>query len=72
MEANIWLSTLDRNEALLLHDTRNIELSEIDELLSGKQSMLGTAEKTSLSPKPQPVKEYAKVPCQILAAVSKF
>ena len=41
MEENIWLSSLDKNEALLLHDARNIELSEIDALISKYQSMLG-------------------------------
>ena len=41
MEANIWLSTLDRNEALLLHDTRSTELSELNDLISKSRSMLG-------------------------------
>ncbi|HEY3361858.1 MAG TPA: AAA family ATPase [Methanosarcina sp.] len=41
METNIWLSTLDRNEALFLHDTRSIELSELDDLISNSRSMLG-------------------------------
>lgn len=33
MEANIWLSPLDRNEALLLHDSRYEDLSEIETLV---------------------------------------
>ncbi|WP_440957065.1 AAA family ATPase [Methanosarcina sp. Mfa9] len=41
MEANIWLSTLDRNEALLLHDTRSEELSEIEALMKEIRSVLG-------------------------------
>lgn len=41
MEANIWLSTLDRNEVLLLHDTKSSELSELDVLLLKGRSMLG-------------------------------
>lgn len=41
MEANIWLSTLDRNEVLLLHDARSTELSELDMLISKAWSMLG-------------------------------
>ena len=55
MEANIWLSTLDRNEALLLHDTRSIELSELDDLISKGQSMLGLQSR-QVQPKPQPAK----------------
>ncbi|MGV8077115.1 MAG: AAA family ATPase [Methanosarcina sp.] len=60
MEANIWLSTLDRNEALLLHDARNIELSEIDALISKYQSMPGLQSK-QVQPKQQSIKEDAKV-----------
>ena len=60
MEANIWLSTLDRNEALLLHDARSIELSELDTLISKAQSMLGLQSR-QVQPKPQPAKEEAKV-----------
>jgi len=41
MEANIWLSTLDRNEALLLHDTKNSELAEIEVLIKEIRSALG-------------------------------
>lgn len=41
MEANIWLSTLDRNEALLLHDTRSEELSEIEALMKEIRLDLG-------------------------------
>jgi hypothetical protein len=60
MEANIWLSTLDRNEALLLHDARSIELSELDTLISKAQSVLGL-QSGQVQPKPQPAKEEAKV-----------
>jgi len=60
MEANIWLSTLDRNEALLLHDARSIELSELDILISKAQSMLGLQSR-QVQPKPQPAKEESKV-----------
>jgi MoxR-like ATPase len=41
MEENIWLSTLDRSEALLLHDARSTELAELDMLISKAWSMLG-------------------------------
>ncbi len=61
MEANIWLSTLDRNEALLLHDIRSIELSELDDLLSKGQSMLGLQSR-QVQPEPQPAKEEEKIP----------
>lgn len=53
MDANIWLSTLDRNEALLLHDTRSLELSELDDLISKSRSMLGI-QKRQARPEPQP------------------
>jgi MoxR-like ATPase len=41
MEANIWLSTLDRNEALLLHDTKSTELAEIEVLIKEIKITLG-------------------------------
>ncbi len=47
MEANIWLSTLDRNEALLLHDTRSEELSEIGALMQEIRSVLGLQTRSS-------------------------
>lgn len=47
MEANIWLSTLDRNEALFLHDTLSLELSELDDLISKSRSILGLQNKQS-------------------------
>ena len=59
MEANIWLSTLDRNEALLLHDTRSIELSELDTFISKSRSMLGLQSKQT-QPEPQPAKGAGK------------
>jgi hypothetical protein len=55
MEENIWLSTLDRNEALLLHDARSLELAELDILISKAQSMLGLQSR-QVQPKPQPTK----------------
>ena len=61
MEANIWLSTLDRNEALLLHDIRSIELSELDDLLSKGQSILGLQSR-QVHPGPQPAKEEEIIP----------
>ncbi len=60
MEANIWLSTLDRNEALLLHDARSIELTELDTLISKALNMLGL-QRRQIQPKTQSVKEEAKV-----------
>ena len=41
IEVNIWLSTLDRNETLLLHDAKSTELAELDMHISKAQSMLG-------------------------------
>jgi hypothetical protein len=62
MEANIWLSTLDRNEALLLHDARSTELAELDMLISKAQSMLGLQNR-QVQPKPQSSKApEAKAP----------
>jgi hypothetical protein len=59
MEANIWLSTLDRNEALLLHDTRSIELSELYDLISKSRSMLGLQGR-QVQPDPQLAKTAGK------------
>ncbi|MGB9928236.1 MAG: AAA family ATPase [Methanosarcina sp.] len=66
MGANIWLSTLDRNEALLLHDARSIELSEIENFISNSQAMLEIQiKKTQIKPESsqqQASKEGAKIP----------
>ena len=59
MEANIWLSTLDRNEAILLHDTRSIELSGLNDLISKSRSMLGLQSRQAQS-EPRPVKEAGR------------
>jgi MoxR-like ATPase len=59
MGANIWLSTLDRNEALLLHDTRSTELSELNDLISKSRSMLGLESKQA-QPEPRPEPKPAK------------
>ncbi|WP_292373496.1 AAA family ATPase [Methanosarcina sp. UBA411] len=59
MDANIWLSTLDRNEALLLHDTRSLELSELDDLISKSRSMLRIQSRQA-RPEPQPEIQPAK------------
>lgn len=66
MEANIWLSTLDRNEALLLHDAKNVELSEIETLIGEVRSILGMQDKELHAAKPhssglQPAKLEAKI-----------
>jgi MoxR-like ATPase len=61
MEANIWLSILDRNEALLLHDARSIDLAELDTLISKALSMLGLENK-QVRPKSLSAKEEAKIP----------
>lgn len=63
MDANIWLSTLDRNEALLLHDTRSTELSELNDLISKSRLMLGIQSrqaKYELQPALQPAREEGK------------
>ncbi|MFY9201165.1 MAG: AAA family ATPase [Methanosarcina flavescens] len=59
MEANIWLSTLDRNEALLLHDTRSTELSGLNDLISKSRSMLGLQNR-KMHPESAPVKEAGR------------
>jgi hypothetical protein len=59
MEANIWLSTLDRNEALLLHDTRSTELSELNALISKSRSMLGLQNRQA-QPETRPVNEAGR------------
>lgn len=63
MDANIWLSMLDRNEALLLHDTRSTELSELNDLISKTWSILGLQSRQT-QPEPQsellPAKEAGK------------
>ena len=41
MDANIWLSTADRNEALLLHDTGNAQLSGTELLINEIGNLLG-------------------------------
>jgi hypothetical protein len=53
MEANIWLSTLDRSEVLLLHDARSTELAALDMLISKAWSMLGLQSR-QVQPKFQP------------------
>lgn len=59
VDGNIWLSTLDRNEALLLHDTRSLELSELSDLISKSQSMLGLKNRQT-QPEPQSELQPAK------------
>jgi MoxR-like ATPase len=59
MEANIWLSILDRNEALLLHDTRSTELSELNDLISKSWSMLGLQNRQA-HPESSSIKEARK------------
>lgn len=41
MEANIWLSTADKNEALFLHDTGNSQLSGTEALMTEIKDLLG-------------------------------
>ncbi len=60
IEKNIWLSTLDRKEALMLHDSRSIELVELDTIISKVYSMLGL-ESRQVKPKPQCAEEKAKI-----------
>ncbi|RXA16480.1 AAA family ATPase [Methanosarcina sp. MSH10X1] len=59
MEANIWLSTLDRNEALLLHDTRSTELSGLNDLIAKSRSMLGLQNRQA-QPETRPVNEAGR------------
>lgn len=59
MDENIWLSTLDKNETLLLHDTRSTELSELNYLISKSRSMLGIQSKQAKL-EPQPALKLAR------------
>jgi hypothetical protein len=43
MDANIWLSTADKNEALLLHDTGSSQLSGTEALIIEIRDLLGLA-----------------------------
>ncbi|MDD3247116.1 MAG: AAA family ATPase [Methanosarcina sp.] len=45
MDANIWLSISDRNEALLLHDTGSAQLSGTEALLGEIEALLGLQNK---------------------------
>ena len=45
MDANIWLSISDRNEALLLHDTGSAQLSGTEALRSEIEALLGLQNK---------------------------
>ena len=45
MDANIWLSTADRNEALLLHDTGNAQLSGTEAIIDEIRNLLGLQNK---------------------------
>lgn len=45
MDANIWLSTADRNEALLLYDTGNTQLSYTEALIDEIRNILGLQNK---------------------------
>jgi MoxR-like ATPase len=60
IETNIWLSTLDGKEALMLHDSKSIESVELDTIISKVHSMLGLASR-QVKPKPQLAEEKAKV-----------
>jgi MoxR-like ATPase len=72
MKANIWLSTLDRNEALLLHDTRNTELSKLNDIISESWSMLGLKNRQTqpeFQSQSQPVKEAGKKEIKEISAL---
>ncbi len=60
IDKNIWLSTLDRKEALMLHDSRCSELVEFDTIIYKVYSMLGL-ESRQVKPKPQCAEEKAKI-----------
>ncbi|AKB29166.1 MoxR-related protein [Methanosarcina siciliae T4/M] len=49
MDANIWLSTPDRNEALLLHDAGSTQLSGTEALIGEIETLLGLQHKKSRS-----------------------
>jgi len=60
IEKNIWLSILDRKEALMLHDSKIIELIDIEAIISKAQAMIGL-ENRKVKPKPQLAEEKAKI-----------
>lgn len=62
MDANIWLSTTDRNEALLLHDTENSQLSGTEALMTEIRDLLGLQNKENISTDSRPVKSSSAKP----------
>lgn len=56
MDANIWLSTADRNEALLLHDTGSSQLSDIEKLITEIRDLLGLKNRENRPIESRPVK----------------
>jgi hypothetical protein len=52
MDANIWLSTADRNETLLLHDAGSAQLSGTENLIGKIRDLLGLQNREPGSAKP--------------------
>lgn len=56
MDANIWLSTADKNEALLLHDTGNAQLSDTEALTIEIRDLLGLQDRENRYTDSRPLK----------------
>ncbi|MDQ1275359.1 MAG: hypothetical protein QG610_932 [Euryarchaeota archaeon] len=62
MDANIWLSTADRNEALLLHDTGYSQISGTEALITEIRDLLGLQNKEGRSMESRPLKPSSTKP----------
>jgi MoxR-like ATPase len=62
MDANIWLSTADRNEALLLHDTGYSQISGMEALVNEIRDLLGLQNREDRSVGPKPIKSSSANP----------
>lgn len=60
MDANIWLSTADRNEALLLHDTGYSQISGTEALITEIRELLGLQNKEARDTESIPLKPFSK------------
>ncbi|MDY9925277.1 MAG: AAA family ATPase [Methanosarcina sp.] len=62
MDANIWLSTADRNEALLLHDAGRTQLSGTEKLITIIRDHLGLQNREDKPIEPRSVKPLSSNP----------
>jgi hypothetical protein len=62
MDANIWLSTADRNEAILLHDTGSSQLSGTEALITEIRDLLGLQNREGRYAESRSVKSLSSSP----------